>query len=60
MKRQLTTVSEWMAHGNIMEYIRKNRVNRLDLVRDFTFPTLSLIKMQRIVARGSSGPEALP
>jgi len=29
---QLTTVSEWMMHGNIMEYIRKNATNRLELV----------------------------
>ena len=26
---QFITVSEWMEHGNIMEYISKNRVNRL-------------------------------
>ena len=31
-KGQFTTVSELMAHGNIMEYIRKNHVNRLELV----------------------------
>ncbi|KAF9644344.1 kinase-like protein [Thelephora ganbajun] len=31
-KGQLVTVSEWMAHGNIMEYIKKNHVNRLDLL----------------------------
>jgi len=30
---QFATVSEWMAHGNITEYIRKNAVNRLELVR---------------------------
>ena len=29
---RFTTVSEWMAHGNIMEYIRKHAANRLDLV----------------------------
>jgi hypothetical protein len=33
---QFNTVSEWMTHGNIMEYIGKNSVNRLELVRDFT------------------------
>ena len=32
-KGQFTTVSEWMAHGNIMEYIKKNHANRLELVR---------------------------
>ena len=35
---QFVTVSEWMAHGNIMEYIKKNHVNRLELVREFAFP----------------------
>ncbi|KAF9645811.1 kinase-like protein [Thelephora ganbajun] len=29
---QFITVSEWMTHGNIMEYIRKNPVNRLELL----------------------------
>ena len=29
---QFATVSEWMVHGNIMEYIRKNDTNRLELV----------------------------
>ena len=40
-KRQFITVSEWMKHGNIMEYIKNNHANRLELVRDFTFPTAS-------------------
>jgi len=44
-KGQFITVSEWMAHGNIMEYIRKTPVNRLELVRDFTFPTVSFAKV---------------
>ena len=35
-KGQFITVSEWMAHGNIMEYLKKNPVNRLELVRDST------------------------
>ena len=39
-KGQFTTVSEWMAHGNIMEYINQNPANRLELVRDFTPPPL--------------------
>ena len=29
---QLATVSEWMRHGNIMEYIKENSTNRLELV----------------------------
>jgi serine/threonine protein kinase len=44
---QFITVSEWMAHGNIMEYIRNNHANRLELVRDFAFPTTSFIEMQQ-------------
>ena len=36
-KRQFATVSEWMAHGNIMEYIKKSYTNRLELVRDSGF-----------------------
>ena len=34
-KRQFVTVSEWMAHGDIMEYIQDNHANRLELVRGF-------------------------
>lgn len=30
---RLATVSEWMTHGNIMQYIRNNATNRLKLVR---------------------------
>ena len=37
---QFITISEWMAHGNIMEYIRKNPANRLELVRGFTVPVV--------------------
>ncbi|KAF9789247.1 kinase-like domain-containing protein [Thelephora terrestris] len=29
---QFATVSEWMVHGNIMEYIRKHSTNRLSLL----------------------------
>ena len=35
-KGQFITVSEWMGHGTIMEYIRKNPVNRLEFVRGFS------------------------
>ena len=37
-------MSEWMTHGNIMEFIKVNHdVNRLELVRGFTSsPVLSL------------------
>ena len=46
-KGQFIIVSEWMAHGNIMEYINRNHANRLKLVRDFTFPTTSLSTTRR-------------
>jgi len=39
-KGQFITVSEWMEHGNIMQFTRKNHVNRLELVRGFPFPPL--------------------
>lgn len=32
------TVSEWMTHGNIMEYIENHSVNRLELVRALHVP----------------------
>ena len=35
---QLSTVSEWMMHGDIMKYIEKDYAHRLELVRDSTFP----------------------
>ena len=44
-KGQFVTVSEWMAHGNIMQYIKNNHTNRLELVRTFTFPTISITKL---------------
>ena len=31
------TVSEWMVHGNIMQYVRNNATNRLALVRISAF-----------------------
>ena len=37
-KGQFVTVSEWMMHGNIMDYIKENHANRLELVRGFPFP----------------------
>lgn len=36
-KYQFSTVSEWMVHGNIMEYISKTSTNRLELVRILVF-----------------------
>ena len=35
-KGQFVAISEWMASGNIMEYIQNNHVNRLELVRRFS------------------------
>ena len=37
-KQQVVTVSEWMTHGNIMDYIEHNSANRLELVRGFISP----------------------
>ena len=37
---QFITISEWMARGNIMEYIKKNSTNRLGLVRGFVVPAV--------------------
>lgn len=58
-KGQFVTVAELMAHGNIMEYIRENRANRLELVRDFTLPPLSPLNVT-VVARGSPGSGVPP
>ena len=59
-KGQFDTVYEWMVHGNIMEYIRKNPVNRLELVSDFTLPVAPFTKMRQTAARGSSRSEIPP
>ena len=34
---QFATVSEWMVHGNIMQYIKDTATNRLALVRISVF-----------------------
>ena len=39
-KRQFVTVSEWMVHGTIMDYIENYHSNRLRLVRDLAIPPL--------------------
>jgi len=59
-KGQLTTVSEWMTHGNIMEFIRKNHANRLELVRGFTVLATPFTEMRQTVAWGSPGFELSP
>ena len=46
---EFITVWEWMARGNIMEYIRINPVNRLELVRGSTTHPASFTKMRQIV-----------
>ena len=43
-KGQFITVSEWMAHGNVMQYIKENHVNRLELVCGFAAPPISSLK----------------
>ena len=40
-ERQFITVSEWMVHGSIMDYIRNNHANRLELVRGLAFHVTS-------------------
>jgi len=46
-ERQLTTVSELMAYGNVMEYIENHHVNRLKLVRGFIPPATSFTQDRR-------------
>ena len=43
-KGQFTTVTEWMVNGNIMEFIKANHVNRLELVRGFASPPFHPLK----------------
>jgi serine/threonine protein kinase len=43
---QFITISEWMKHGNVMEYIKRNHVNRLELVRYLAFPTLPMLEIR--------------
>ena len=46
-KGQFITVSEWMAHGNVMQYIQKNHVNRLELVRGSAVPPIPSLKCNK-------------
>ena len=46
-KGQFSTVSEWMAHGNIMQFIKNNHTNRLDLVRDLISPVTPFTERRR-------------
>ena len=41
---QIVTVSEWMEHGTVMQYIESHHANRLELVRGLTLPSLPLLK----------------
>ena len=45
-ERRFATVSIWMEHGNIMEYIKRNHTNRLELVRAFVSPAASPTKIR--------------
>ena len=45
-KRQFITVSAWMVNGTIMEFIKENHVNRLELVNDFNFSSPSYAKYE--------------
>ena len=46
-KGEFITISEWMAHGNVMQYITNNHVNRLELVRGFVVPQIPLLKCDK-------------
>ena len=58
-KGQFITVSEWMTHGNIMEYINKNHTNRLGLVRDPTLLAISFPKVRWQLCGAAQGLEYL-
>ena len=58
-KGQFITVSEWMAHGNVMEYIGKNHVNRLELVRAFTVLALLSLRYDEQLYGAAQGLEYL-
>ena len=57
---QLVTISEWMPHGNIMEYVQKNYVNRLELVHGFAIPATPWTEIRQIAAWGSPRSELPP
>ena len=62
---QFATVSEWMVHGTIMEYIRENATNRLELGRVFIFrgerfPNLTSVTAARCGARAGVSPRRGP
>ena len=46
-KGQFITVSEWTAHGNVMEYTGKNHINRLELARGFAVSLIPLLKYDK-------------
>jgi len=54
-KGQFTTISEWMFHGNIMQYIRRNHVNRLELVRSSTISTALLLRCDKQLHGAAQG-----
>ena len=55
-KGEFITVSEWMTHGNIMEYIGQNHANRLELVCVLLSPSVPSLNAT-VVARCSPGFE---
>ena len=46
-KKEFISVSEWMEHGTIMDYIKNKHANRLQLVRGFTFPATPTTNMRQ-------------
>ena len=58
-KGEFVTVSEWMVHGNIMEFIARYPANRLELVRGLA-PTLTPFVERTIAAPSSPGSRVPP
>ena len=44
---RFVAISEWMKNGNIMEYIRSNHVNRLELVRYLVLLPLAVLEIRQ-------------
>src|SRR6202041_920994 len=50
VENNFSMVSEWMAHGNILEYMSKNpEVDRLQLVRRFNIPVSGPLTVSKVV-----------
>ena len=54
-KRRFIMISDWMVNGNIMQFVKKNHVNRLELVEDFNSSLPSSTKYGRDSYMGRPG-----